>query len=109
MGRLGILLNRVEIGRLEDFPEGKIHGVDLNDKKLIGVNLNGILHALDGICMHAYAEFHTGFLMANTVWCPLHLSQFDVDIGEALSAPAEESLDKHSVEVEGGKVYVVLE
>ncbi len=102
-------MKRVEIGSVTDFAEGKIHRIDIDDRKLIIVNLSGVLHALDGICTHAYAELNTGFLMGDTVRCPLHLSQFDVETGEALSAPAEEPLDKHSVEVEGGKVYVVFE
>ncbi len=102
-------MNRVEIGRMTDFPEGEIRGVDIEDAKLIVVNLNGVLHALDGICTHAYAELKTGFLMGDTVRCPLHLSQFDIESGEALSAPAEEPLDTYRVAVENDRVYVVLE
>ncbi len=99
----------MEIGKLDNFPEGQIHAVDLDDKQLIVVNLDGTLHALDGICTHAYAELRTGFLMGDSIRCPLHLSQFDVDTGEALSPPAEEPLEKFEVELDGDTVYVVME
>ncbi len=102
-------MKRVEIGKLGDFPEGRIHGVDLEEAQLIVVNLEGKLHALDGICTHAYAELRTGFLTGDSIRCPLHLSQFDVETGEAVTPPAEEPLQKHKVEVEGNLVYLVLD
>lgn len=102
-------MKRIEIGDMEDFPEGKIHGVDVDDRKFIIINLDGELHALDGVCTHAYAELRTGFLMGDSVRCPLHLSQFDVETGEALSPPAEDSLEKYDVEVEGSKVFLAVD
>ena len=100
---------RVRIGKVDDFEPGRIHGLDVEERQLILVNLDGSLHVLDGICTHAYAELATGFLTEEYVRCPLHLSQFDVETGEAVSPPAEESLKTYSVEVDGDSVYVILE
>lgn len=102
-------MKRVEIGKTGDFLEGKIHCVEVDDEQYIVVNLDGELHALDGICTHAYAELRTGFLTGDAVRCPLHLSQFDVETGEAITPPAEEPLRKYRVEIEGETVYLVLE
>lgn len=102
-------MRRVEIGRREDFPEGRVHGVEVDEEQFIVVSLDGELHALDGICTHAYAELRRGFLTGDTVRCPLHLSQFDVETGEAVTPPAEEPLRTYDVEVEGETVYLVLE
>lgn len=102
-------MKRVEIGRLEDFPGGKIHGLEVEGKKLILVNLEGELHVLDGICTHAYAELRTGFLLGDALRCPLHLSMFDLETGEALGPPAEEPLTRYQVEVEDGTAYVLLD
>ncbi len=99
---------RAEIGKLEDFPEGRIHGVVVNEDAFIVVNLDGTLHALDGICTHAFAELRMGFLTGDAVRCPLHLSQFDVETGEAITPPAEDPLRTYEVEVEGETVYLVL-
>ncbi len=102
-------MKRVEIGKVEDFQEGGIHGVNVQDRKFILVNLEGKLHALDGICTHEYAELQRGFLTGDSVRCPLHLSQFDVETGEAINPPAEEPLKKYGLEVEEGVVYLILE
>ncbi len=102
-------MKRVEIGELDDFPEGKIHGVDVEDRQFVVVNLGGELHALDGICTHAYAELRTGFLLGDAIRCPLHLSAFDVESGEVLGPPAEDPLKKYSLEIEDGRVFIVLD
>ncbi|MFQ5838433.1 MAG: Rieske (2Fe-2S) protein [Thermoplasmata archaeon] len=102
-------MKRVKIGRLEDFPREAIRGVEAEDRKIIVVNLEGELHALDGICTHAYAELQNGFLGGGLVTCPLHLSRFDVETGEATNPPAEEPLRRYEVEVEDGVVYLLLE
>ncbi len=96
------MAKRVPLGALDSFEAGRIHGLEVDGRQLILVNL-------DGICTHAYAELATGFLTGEYVRCPLHLSQFDVETGEAVSPPAEEPLRTYPVEVEGDAVYVVLD
>ncbi|MFQ5552504.1 MAG: Rieske (2Fe-2S) protein [Thermoplasmata archaeon] len=103
------MAERALLGKLDDFAEGRIHGVEVDGRQLILVNLDGTLHVLDGICTHAYAELAMGFLTGAYVRCPLHLSQFDVETGEAIGPPAEEPLRTYPVEVEGDSVYVVLD
>ncbi|MFQ5907989.1 MAG: Rieske (2Fe-2S) protein [Thermoplasmata archaeon] len=102
------MADRVLLGKLGDFDEGRIHGLEVEGRQLILVNLGGTLHVLDGICTHAYAELAMGFLTGEYVRCPLHLSQFDVETGEAIGPPAEEPLQTYPVEVEGDSVYVLV-
>lgn len=102
------MADRVAIGTEDDFPPGKVHGVEVDDRQLIVVNLEGTLRVLDGICTHQYAELKRGFLTGDALRCPLHLSQFDLATGEAVNPPAEESLATYDVEVEDGTVYVRL-
>jgi 3-phenylpropionate/trans-cinnamate dioxygenase ferredoxin subunit len=99
----------VKVGTLQDFPEGKVHGLEVEGRQVILVNRDGGLHALDGICTHQYAELKRGFLTGDAVRCPLHLSQFDLATGEAINPPAEEPLGTYPVEVEDGAVYLVLD
>ncbi|MCJ2531182.1 MAG: non-heme iron oxygenase ferredoxin subunit [Candidatus Thermoplasmatota archaeon] len=103
------MAKRVPIGTFDEFEAGRIHGLQVDGRQLILVNLEGTLHVLDGICTHAFAELAMGFLTGEEVRCPLHLSQFDVETGEAVSPPAEEALRTYPVEVEGDAVYVVLD
>ena len=100
---------RVRLGTVEQFEAGRIHGLEVEGRQLILVNLDDTFHVLDGICTHAYAELAMGFLTGEYVRCPLHLSQFDVETGEAVSPPAEEPLRTYAVEVDDGAVYVLLD
>ncbi|MFQ5918962.1 MAG: Rieske (2Fe-2S) protein [Thermoplasmata archaeon] len=103
------MATRVRVGAVDDFEPGRIHGLEVDGRQLILVNLDGSFHVLDGICTHAYAELAMGFLTGEYVRCPLHLSQFDVETGEAVSPPAEEPLKRYPVEIEDDSVFVVLD
>ena len=99
----------VEVGAASEIPPGTIRGVEFGDRRFIVVNVEGDFFALDGICTHAYAELGMGFLAADRVICPIHLSQFDARSGEALSPPAELPLRTYPTLLRDGKVFVVVE
>jgi nitrite reductase/ring-hydroxylating ferredoxin subunit len=85
-----------------------MHPVNVGEKRLMIVNVDGELHAVDRICTHEEADLSTGFLMDSVVTCPLHLSRFDVITGEVQNAPATVSLKTYGLKVEGASVYVQL-
>lgn len=99
---------RVAVARVEDVPPGTMRGFTAAGRKIVVVNLDGELHALYGICSHAYAELAKGFFAGDLVTCPLHLSQFDVRTGEPISPPATDPIPTYPVAVEGGSVVVDL-
>jgi len=99
-------MTRVAVAREADVPLGTMKGFDVLGRKIIVVNLGGEFHALSGICSHAYSELDKGFFAGEFVTCALHLSQFEVRTGEAISPPATDPLPKYPVSVEGGTVYV---
>ena len=107
-GRSVHTVTLVDVGDVSEIPPRAIRGVDHEGRKFIVVNVEGAFFALEGICTHAYAELASGFLGADRVICPLHLSQFDARTGEALSPPAEIPLTTFPIEVRGTKVYIVL-
>ena len=96
----------VKVCELSDVPPGTMHPVDVGEKRLMVVNLNGELHAVDRVCTHEEADLTTGFLTGSEVTCPLHLSRFDVISGEVQNAPATVSLKTYALRVEGTSVYV---
>jgi 3-phenylpropionate/trans-cinnamate dioxygenase ferredoxin subunit len=92
---------------VDEVPEGtmKMGWVDGVEQVLV-VNLEGELHATQGICSHEYFELDRGFLTGQTITCALHLSRFDLDTGDPLDPPAEVPLEIYPVFVEDGRVIV---
>jgi 3-phenylpropionate/trans-cinnamate dioxygenase ferredoxin component len=98
--------NYVKACELSDVPLGSMHAVNLGDKKLMIVNVDGELYATDRVCTHETADLSTGFLLGSAVTCPLHLSRFDVITGEVQNPPAIVPLKTYRLKVEGTSVYV---
>jgi nitrite reductase/ring-hydroxylating ferredoxin subunit len=80
--------------------------VDVGRTRLMIVNVDGKLFAVDRICTHEEADLSTGFLMESIVTCPLHLSRFDVKSGEVQNPPATKALGTYKLKVEGTSVFV---
>lgn len=89
-----------------DVPPGTMFSVDVGRTRLMIVNVDGKLFAVDRICTHEEADLSTGFLMESIVTCPLHLSRFDVKSGEVQNPPATKALGTYKLKVEGTSVFV---
>ena len=66
-------------------------------------------HAIADRCPHAGARLSNGELVGSVLTCPEHGSQFDVQTGERLRGPADESPRRFSLIEEGGQVYLLVE
>jgi 3-phenylpropionate/trans-cinnamate dioxygenase ferredoxin component len=85
-------------------------GIQLdNGRRVLVVNLDGALHAWDGTCTHEEADLSTGFLLGERVTCPLHLSVFDLNTGEAITPPATLPLKKYGLKVQNEDIYVEID
>ncbi len=105
-GELSRMSGYVKVCEVSDVPAGSMRAVDLGDKKLMIVNVDGKLNATDRVCTHETADLSTGFLIGSVVTCPLHLSRFDVITGEVQNPPATVPLKTYGLKVEGTSVYV---
>ena len=83
-----------------------MQAVEHDGKRILVINLEGVYHALDGICTHEYAELDKSFLLGETLKCHLHLSEFDVVTGEVHTAPASEPLRKYVVKIVDSTIFV---
>ncbi len=84
----------------------KLCDPDGEGELVLVVNLDGELHATQGICSHQYFELDQGFLTGDSITCALHLSRFSLYDGEALDPPAEWPLAVYPVIVESGRVLI---
>ena len=80
----------VKVAQVSEINPGEMITVDFpsGDAVLIA-NVDGVIHACDDICSHAYASLSEGDLNGAEVECPLHGAVFNITTGEALTPPAE--------------------
>jgi nitrite reductase/ring-hydroxylating ferredoxin subunit len=100
----------VKVCDSKSLKSGEMLDFDLNDKKILIININNNIYASDRICTHAYADLSTGFLNENekTVTCPLHMSVFDLQNGNPLNLPAEVPLKIYKTKKENNSIFVLL-
>lgn len=96
----------MKVCEISEVPPGTMLPVDVGERHLMIVNVDGNLYAVSRICTHETADLSTGFLIGTEVTCPLHLSKFDVKSGGVQNAPATEPLPTYNLKVEGDSVYV---
>ena len=94
------------VGNVDDITEdlplaATVRGVE------IGVFLvDGVLHAIENVCPHAFALLTDGYVEGDEIECPLHQAVFRISSGECLREPADRDLATYPVKVEGGAVLV---
>ena len=98
-----------------DFEQG-IDAAELKDGEMIAGRVGGEavllarcgrnVFAVGGTCTHYGGHLASGILDGTTVRCPLHHAHFDLESGEALSAPALRSLPCWNVEQKGNRLRV---
>ena len=57
----------VEIGKLSDFPQGKMKKVEVKGKDLLVANIGGEIYSIDDICTHEECSLADGFLKGEIV------------------------------------------
>jgi nitrite reductase/ring-hydroxylating ferredoxin subunit/uncharacterized membrane protein len=132
----GILVSRNQIGvdhryakagkwreaRIEPGPDGAVVAartgeLELDQLKLLHVEGRRIVLArteegylaFDDRCTHRGASLADGVLIAGTVQCPWHGSQFDTRTGAVCNGPATAPVRTYRVEVQGNEVLLRLD
>ncbi|MEK6909614.1 MAG: non-heme iron oxygenase ferredoxin subunit [Candidatus Aenigmatarchaeota archaeon] len=104
------MVELVRIGKLSEFPEGKMKKVFVKNKELLVANINGEISSIDDICTHEECSLADGFLQGEVVTCPCHLAQFNVKTGKKVANPATganiEDEPSFKVKVENDEVFV---
>lgn len=86
-------------------PPGTALHVRLGEDAVAVCNVDGALHAMDGICPHSGGPLGHGALEGHTLTCPFHAWEFDCRTG--LSDVHEHvRLAIYPVKVEDGEIFV---
>lgn len=78
------------------------------DGRMVAIaNVDGVLHAIDGLCPHQGGPLGTGALCGTVLTCPWHGWQFDVETGRhQVSSTVRQAV--HEVRACGGRIEVRL-
>ncbi|MFQ5473347.1 MAG: Rieske (2Fe-2S) protein [Dehalococcoidia bacterium] len=96
----------VKVASASAIPPGEIVIVELGDEEIAVANVDGSFVAFQNECSHRGGPLGEGILTGEVVECPFHAGTFNVRTGEALSAPAEDSIKTYAVQVDGDDVKV---
>src|SRR5436309_2790385 len=88
----------VAVARMEEFEKpGQMKLVHLNGHRIVVAREGDRIVAFQDHCTHRGGPLADGVLACNTVTCPWHGSQFNVETGEVVSGPAEERIQVYPV------------
>jgi len=98
----------VRIASLEELPPGTGIERAVAGRVIALFNVDGVVHAMDGMCPHAGGPLGDGVLEHGIVTCPWHGWQFDVSTGrnclnQTLQHPT------FPVTIKGTDVYVEIQ
>lgn len=77
----------VRLGRADDIVEGELSGYEIGEHYVLVTRVEGALHALDDVCVHAGCLLSGGWLEGREVVCPCHEYRFDAETGRNVTVP----------------------
>ena len=96
----------IKVADADDLEDPGKTVIDVNDRLLVLVKVNGLFYCIDDVCTHDDGPLSDGTLHGFDLICPRHGARFDVCSGKAKSLPAIRPTVSHEVKVENGAVFV---
>lgn len=97
----------VAAGSLPSLPPGATAEVVVGDAIVALANVDGVVHAIDGMCAHQGGPLGKGALQGCTLTCPWHGWQYDVTDGRALLSQRVRQR-RYRVRIDGDTILVSL-
>ena len=79
----------IPAAKLSDIPECGVLAVEMEDRFLVLVRIDGEIYCLDDVCTHDGGPLGEGELVGHCIACPRHGAQFDVRTGRAKRCPPQ--------------------
>lgn len=98
----------VRAAALDEVPRGTLHGVVVDEARVVLANVEGEVYALQDRCTHANFPLNDGTLEGTELECAHHGARFDVCTGRALCLPAIRPVPRYDVEIRSGEIYIQL-
>lgn len=98
----------IKVATLPDVPDGEGYDAEVGGRHIALFNVNGTIHACEGICTHAHAFLADGYLDGEEIECPLHAGKFNVRTGKALCGPVKKDIAVYPVKMAGEDIQIEL-
>lgn len=98
----------VKVARMADFDSSHKLCVEVDDRFIVLVHLEGQVYCVDDVCTHDGGPLGEGELEGFCLVCPRHGAKFDVRTGDAVAMPATEPTASHEVRIDGDQILVRL-
>jgi nitrite reductase (NADH) small subunit len=96
----------VKVATQSDLPaEGEAKEFTLGDKVICVANVNGVISAMDNVCLHRGGPLGQGTIEGDKLVCPWHGWQYDPKTGAAAHNPAAK-VAVYPIKMENGDVMV---
>ena len=92
----------------KELEEDSVCRFDNAQRSFAVYNSEGEFYATDGYCTHEQQHLEDGLVMDGIIECPLHMGQFDIETGDALSGPVCINLKTYAVKIDSGKIYIKI-
>ncbi|HEX4568540.1 MAG TPA: FAD-dependent oxidoreductase [Vicinamibacterales bacterium] len=92
--------------RIDSLPDGATLAGHIGEDEIVLVRRGDRVFAVGAHCTHYHGPLADGLVVGDTVRCPWHHACFDLATGEALRAPALDSVACWRVERKGDTVFV---
>ena len=97
-----------KVASASELSPGEVNTVYVGWLELALCNVDGVFHAVTGLCPHQGGSMGDGYLEGHRLTCPLHGWVFDVRTGEAAEPLQPGRVNVYPVKVEEGEVWVDL-
>ncbi|MGB7758608.1 MAG: Rieske 2Fe-2S domain-containing protein [Bryobacteraceae bacterium] len=95
----------VNVARAADLPPGEVVEVFVGSHPYAICNVEGVVYALDGVCIHHGGPLGQGHLDGTHLACPYHLWEFDCRSGERARDPARR-VATYPVRIDDGRIFI---
>ena len=98
-------MSLIKAGSLSQLLPGQMLELLHGERRVVVCNVDGSLHAMDGVCPHRDGPLAQGALHGTAVVCPWHAWEFDCITGQHDYNPSIQ-LETFRVQVSGDEILV---
>jgi len=99
-------LEFIPVGSAEELKEGERLFLEIDEKPIVIMNINGHFYAIADVCSHDDGPVGEGTLEGFEIICPRHGARFDVRTGKVLALPAFVDIPAYPVRLAGNQIEI---